>query len=177
MDDVIYTGQITDLNPIVAKIEWKTGNTLMILECLQTGWVDKDERNNLICFEHFNVEQNFNNFQEGRIFDPEKELAWSQFDNGQFQVIYSGAEADLPDLPELQSAEAEWECSEPVKYMLWGRSLKTEPVFLELQIPRLLAYPFSCEKDKTRIALKMIEYQDKNTCQTQHYRFLRLEEV
>ncbi len=174
MDDIIYTGKVTDLNPIVAKIEWKTGNTLMILECLQTGWVDKDERNNLICFEKFNIEQNFNTFQEGRIFDPEKELVWSQLDNEQFQVIYSGAGAELP---ELQSAEAEWECSEPVKYMLWGRSLKTEPVFLELQIPRLLGYPFSCEKDKTRVALKMIEYQDKNTCQTQHYRFLGLEEV
>ncbi len=173
MDDVIYTGQITDLNPLVSKITWESG-ALMILECFQNRWLDKEERENVIRFERFDSGQDFNFFQTGRIFDPEKELFWSWLDKKIFHAIYSGKKADLP---ELHTDEGKWERLEN-KYMLWGRKYKKKPVFLELQIPRLLRYPFSCREDKRqRLALKVIEYQDKLTCQTQHCRFLGLEEV
>ncbi len=172
MDDVIYTGKVKDLNSMIAKISWR--NALIISECFQNRWIDNDERKNAIRFEEFDGKQDFNTFRTGRVFDSEKELFWSWQETKEFRVIYSGTEADLPD---LQAAETDgWEKSEQ-KYMLWGRKHKTEPVFLELQIPRLLRYPFSCKKEKARLSLKLIEYRDDLTCQTQHYRFLGLEEV
>lgn len=175
MNDMIYTGKVTDLNQMIARISWPLKrNALMILECFQNRWIDKDERENAIRFEKFDEKQNFSAFQTGRIFDFEKELFWSWHETKEFHIIYSGATTDLP---ELQTAETDgWEKSEQ-KYMLWGRKHETEPVFLELQIPRLLRYPFSCKKEKTRLALKLIEYRDKLTCQIQHYRFLGLEEA
>lgn len=172
MDDVIYTGQTADMNILIPKIRWNSA--LMIPEQFQNKWLEKSERETLIRFEEFNAAEDFNAFQTGRIFDSEKELFWTWNDKDRFHVIYSGVKSDLP---ELQTDDTEdLEISEQ-KYMLWGRSHGTKLVFLELQIPRLLYYPFSCKKDKTRLALKVIEYWDKNTCRIGHYRFCGLEEA
>jgi len=172
MNDVIYTGQAADMNALVPKIRWNS--ELMILERFQNRWIEKNELETLIRFEEFKSAEDFNAFQTGRIFDSEKELFWTWNDNDRFHVIYSGVKADLPELQADDTKDLE---SFEQKYMLWGRRLETKPVFLELQIPRLFCYPVSCKKNKTRLALNVIEYRDKNTCQIQHYRFCGLEEI
>ncbi|GEM_PF-4151379 len=171
MNDVIYTGQTADINALIPKMTWNSA--MMILEQFQNKWLEKGEQEKAIRFEQFNSAEDFNAFQTGRIFDSEKELFWSWNDKDRFHVIYSGDEADLPGLQADDTKD--FETSEQ-KYMLWGKPYKTKQVFLELQIPRLLCYPFACKKDN-RPALKVIEYRDKNTCQIRHYRFCGLEEA
>ncbi len=172
MNDVIYICQTADITALIPKIKWNSA--LMILERFQNKWLEKDERENAIRFEKFNSGEDFNTSQTGRIFDSEKELFWLWNDKERFHVIYSGVKTDLPELQADDTKDLE---SFEQKYMLWGRRLETKPVFLELQIPRLFCYPVSCKKNKTRLALNVIEYRDKNTCQIQHYRFCGLEEI
>jgi len=176
MNDIIYTGQVADISPLIGEIGWLP-DTLMILERMPVQWMEPEERENGICFEVFDIGKDFNSWHRGRIFDLNKELVWSQSGGDGFQVVYTGADAELPD---LKKAVPDWEVSTET-YMLWGRSSGSEApdadVFLELQLPRILRYPVSCGRDKGRPVLKTIEYRDKTTGQIQHYRFHRLEEA
>lgn len=174
MDDVILSGKITDINQLIPKIQWKESEALMILERFQNQWLEPVERENIVRFEAFQSSENFNLFQTGRIFDSEKELLWKWNYPDHFHIIYSGVSADLPELqPESTS---HLEISEQ-KYLLWGRKHETQPVFLELQIPRLLRYPLECKTDKARLAIKVVEYRDQSTLSCHHYRYAGLEEA
>lgn len=176
MEDIICTGQVTDLAPVISEVEWLE-DALMILERVPTHWLSEDERENGILFRKFDVNQDFNSWQVGRIFDKEKELIWKWI-NMDCQIIYSGLALDLP---EFQLNNADLERTDPIDYFLWGENVTSKitkgqpPVFLELQIPRLLYYPVQCKKKKARPVLKIVEYRDKATGQIQHYRFQCLE--
>ena len=179
MDDVIYTGQVeaAGLLPLIKSIQWN--DALMMLERIPTEWLGKEESEKGICFESFDDTRDFKAWQSGRIFDAQKELCWFWLKNTLFHVIYAGVKINLPSLQQVQTEH--WECSKPVEYLLWGKSLKAkandeQPLFFELQIPRLLCYPISCKQEQSRLAIKVLEYRDKITGHIQHYRFVTLEE-
>jgi hypothetical protein len=144
-----------------------------------TRWLSEEESKNGICFICFDMTIAFNQWQAGRIFDSKKEFLWQMNNDGQFQVIYTGEEMDLPELNLINEDWQDFQTS----YLLWGRSLNSTElkslriqedttIFLELQLPRLLNYPVAVSQDKKhRLRLNIIEYKDKETGCIQHYRF------
>lgn len=172
MKDVVYTGQVLEITSLMGRIGWNKG-ALMILERVPMGWLNEEECERVIRFEIFDSEEDFDSCQEGRVFDSDKELVWSWGDEEGFRVVCTGADTALS---ELEKEEADW--SHSVKsYALWGRQSEAEPsVFLELQIPRILCYPVSFKGNRSRPALKVIEYRDKINGEIQHCRFQSLEE-
>lgn len=180
MNDCIYEGEVTDLLPLLTEIA--PNNAFMMLECIPTRWLDEKERQNGIKIEKFDAGINFNTWAIGRIFDDEQELTWMRNDAGKFLVSYT-AQKDLtfPDLRRINTEN--WELSETVRYSLWGTNWQPDEttknqntnIFLELQIPRILSYPVTCNKPDARVMLNVVIYRDHDTGHIQHYRFQKLE--
>ena len=183
MSEVIYYGVETDLNALISRVDW-SADTLMILEKVPAEWLDEEKRADGIRFKPFNAGERFTEWQVGWVFNARGELRWRAMENGRFQVVYIGTDIGLSG---LKSMEVNWESSEPVAYFLWGEKVtsdtlslleqKATNLFLELQVPRLLRYPISSNRDKRfRLKLNVVEYRDKNTKQIRLYRFHSVEE-
>lgn len=172
MDDMVKTGLTDDLSIFIKEIEKDfESETWMILERIPERWLSEEECENSICFTQYK-QSDFNSWHMGRIFHPDMEFRWER--NGQnFKVVYTGKPLSLTGLTPVNTEG--WEKMDPEPYYLWGKpfagSTKTpEPLYLELQIPRLLHYPILCE-DKQRPTLAVIEYHDKTSGEVVHYRF------
>lgn len=180
MNDVIYTGQVSDLTTLVHTI-FDQGPALMILEQTPNQVVEELPYQAGLKVEWLNDTISFESWPVGRVCDAEKELAWSrQEDTNVFQVVYSGLAIELPDTLHPVDGAAEWRKSDPQPYLLWGSSLPADNAevgggaFAEAQIPRLLHYPIGCQEEKTRIQAVVIRYDDPDG-EMQYYRFQTLE--
>jgi len=181
MKDVIYTGRVSDLTALVKAIAWRD-DALMMLERIPLRLTET-----IPCIEGLNVDRlnlsaAFEDWPIGRVYDADKELAWTQTEDGAiFHTIYSGAVVSLPKTLQPEQETAAWQQSDPQPYLLWGTSLTehhsntTLFPFAEAQIPRLLRYPVHCRQSHARLQVKVICYHDPATGGLQHYRFQTME--
>ena len=183
MTEQVCWGTTDRLLPIVQALECPEESLMMLERVPSTFWSD-DERQDGICLRKYDLNVNFEAWEQGRIFHNNFELRW-EYQGGIFVIVYTGVEKKLPvsHIKLLSEFEVRDE-----SYYLWGErmtadvlKLLDQPVkinfFLELQIPRLLHYPVSNRNEKSRVKLSMRHYLNSETGALEFYRFRHLEEV
>ncbi len=183
MEDVIYTGQVSEMMPLIKAISWAE-DALMIVEQIPDHQTETLPCQEGIGVGRLNKKTAFESWPVGRVCDADKELTWTRTeDAAAFRVVYSGAAIPLPDTLQQTEGVSAWNVSEPQPYILWGASLPPENPdadtfpFAEVQIPRILQYPIGCQERNTRLQVKIICYHDPKTGEMQHYRFQTMEPV
>lgn len=183
MAERFYWCVTNDVDSIVRSIELPE-DTLMMLERIPDRWLSEPEREVGICFHFYQADEEFNNWERGRVFNEKFELRWEK-QNGKFHVVYIGEKSELPNLSEDTSIKINQMESKDMAYYLWGKKLdnealrligrpETENLFAELQIPRLFDYPIEKGSDKEfRVKLVVRHYSVHSTLN--FYRFLKLE--
>lgn len=184
MTELICWGTTENLLPIVKKLDCPS-ESLMMLECVPITFLSDDERENGICLREYDASENFEAWEQGRIFHNDFELRWEKHDGG-FVVVYIGEPKPLP-MPHTKPL-SDFDV-QPDSYYLWGEKMtadtlkligqpETASLFLELQIPRLLCYPVSDNgNEKFRVKLSARHYLNSATGALEFYRFLHLEKV
>lgn len=158
--------------------------SLMMLERVPTSFLSDDERERGICLRKYDASENFEIWEQGRIFHDDFELRWEKQDSA-FSVVYIGELKKLSMLDTRPLSDFEIQDN---SYYLWGEKMtsdtlklicqsETESLFLELQIPRLLNYPVSKRNEKFRVKLSARHYLNSKTGALEFYRFQHLEEV
>ena len=164
-----------------------SSESLMMLERVPTSFLYDDERERGICLRKYDVSENFEIWEQGRIFYDDFELRWEKQDSV-FSVVYIGKSKKLSMLDARPLSDFETQCN---SYYLWGEKMtsdtlkligqsETENLFLELQIPRLLNYPVLERNEKSRVIrvkLSVRHYLNSKTGALEFYRFRHLEEV
>ncbi|MBC8181884.1 hypothetical protein H8E88_12260 [candidate division KSB1 bacterium] len=132
--DILTTEGTSYINP--AKFQY------MILERLDD-----------ICFDNFNVNEDFTRWEKGRLFGQHYELKWKQRSNGFHVVVMS--ETDIPDGFQLYQFESiEFWGNRSV--FLWGELQQPAGnTYYESVIPKILTYP----KHSHRLAITIQEYR------------------
>lgn len=173
MKDVVLAGKTTDIEPVIQEMMPAPDPfAAMIIEHIPNRWLNKNECEKSICFESFKMIR-FNQWQMGRIFDSVGEMRWKNNEKS-FDVVYTGPNQNISNLKPINTED--WERSKPVRYLLWGKRFTDDklkiknPTYMEIQIPRLLVYPFNV-MNKKRASIRVIEYRKKDTGQVIHYRF------
>ncbi len=183
MIENICWGTTENLLPIVQALDCPP-KSLMMLERVPSTFLSDDEREKGICLRQYDASENFEAWEQGRIFHDDFELRWEKQDST-FTVIYIGEPKELPMLATRALSDFEHQDD---SYYLWGEKMtedtleligqpETTNLFLELQIPRLLHYPVSSENNKSRIKLSARHYLNLETGALEFYRFRHLEEV
>lgn len=183
MTEQLCWGTAKNLRPIVSALTCPP-ESLMMLERVPSSFLSDDEREKGICLRVYDENENFEAWEQGRIFHDDFELRWEKRDSA-FSTVYIGAKKMLPmpNVKPLSGFEIQDE-----SYYLWGEKMtadtlklidqpKTANLFLELQIPRLLRYPVSNRNAKFRVKLSARHYLNLETGGLEFYRFRHLEEV
>lgn len=183
MTEQLCWGTAQTLRPIVSALNCPP-ESLMMLERVPSSFLSDDEREKGICLRVYDANENFEAWEQGRIFHDDFELRWEKQDSA-FSTVYIGAKKMLSMLhvKPLSGFEIQDE-----SYYLWGKKMtadtlklidqpKTANLFLELQIPRLLRYPVSNRNAKFRVKLSARHYLNLETGALEFYRFRHLEEV
>ncbi len=183
MTEQICWGKAESLLPIVKALNCPP-ESLMMLERVPSSFLSDDEREKGICLRVYDANENFEAWEQGRIFHNDFELRWEKQD-GAFSTVYIGAEKTLsmPNVKPLSGFEIQDD-----SYYLWGEKMtadtltliaqpETANLFLELQIPRLLSYPVSNRNARFRVKLSVQHYLNLETGELEFYRFRHLEEV
>jgi hypothetical protein len=185
VEEHIYLCRTEELNSIVQSLNCPP-ESLMMLVRVPTTFLQEAQRENGICLQKYDAGENFDAWEQGRIFHDDFELRWEK-ENGHFNVVYIGKEISLSIFTEEESVKLSEMQTEIVNYYLWGEKLtkdnlkligqpETANLFLELQIPRLLRYPVSNRNERFRVKLSVRHYLNSNTGALEFYRFLHLEE-
>lgn len=180
----ICWGTTQKLLPIVQSLDCPP-DSLMMLECVPSTFLSDNERAKGICLGRYDASENFEDWEQGRIFHDNFELRWEKQDSA-FVVVYIGEPKDLPMLDNNREL-SDFELHDH-DYYLWGEKVtadaleligqsETENLFLELQIPRFLHYPVTNRNNKSRVKLSVRHYQNAKTGNLEFYRFRHLEEV
>ena len=183
MTEQLCWGTTEELLEIVCTLTYPP-EALMMLERVPTTFLSDGERENSICLQKYNADENLEAWERGRIFHSDFELRWEKHNAG-FVIVYIGEPKTLT-LPHIKSL-SDFEFND-VSYYLWGEKMTadtlklidqpdTENLFLELQIPRLLSYPVSNQHEKLRVKLTTRHYLNSETGTLEFYRFRHLEEV
>ena len=183
MTEQIRWGMAADLLPIVRVLDCPP-ESLMMLERVPSTFLSDDEREKGICLRKYDVSENFEAWEQGRIFHDDFELRWEKQDSA-FAVVYIGEPKELPMLDTRALSDFD---PHDDNYYLWGERVtadtlesigqpETTDLFLELQIPRLLHYPVSSKNKKFRVKLSTRHYLNSETGALEFYRFRHLEEV
>ena len=183
MTEHICWGTTENLLPIVQALGCPPAS-LMMLERVPSSFLSDEEREKGICLRQYKASENFEVWEQGRIFHADFELRWEKQDSA-FAVVYIGEPKELPMLDTRPFSDYEIHDD---SYYLWGGKMtadtlesigqpKTADLFLELQIPRLLHYPVSERNEKFRVKLSARHYLNSETGALEFYRFRHLEEV
>ena len=97
MGQAIYWAKVEDIAQLIELITWPADNTLMILERVPARWLSQEEIKTGLRFETFKPGEMFNQWERGRIFNPDGELRWEKIDH-RFWAVYVGS--DQTTLPE-----------------------------------------------------------------------------
>lgn len=183
MTEQVCWGTTGELLPIVQALEWPD-ESLMVLERVPSTFLFDDERQAGICLRKYESSENFEAWEHGRIFHNNFELRWEK-QGDVFVIVYIGepTELSMPHTESLSRFDIQDET-----YYLWGERIsadnlkaigqpETTPLFLELQIPRLLSYPVSNQGGKSRVKVSARHYLNSETGVLEFYRFRHLEEV
>lgn len=183
MTEQIRWGTTENLLPIVRALDCPP-ESLMMLERVPSTFLSDDEREKGICLRQYDASENFEAWEQGRIFHDDFELRWEKQDST-FTIIYIGEPKELPmlDTKELSDFEPHDD-----NYYLWGEKMTTDTLqsigqpetanlFLELQIPRLLHYPVPNRNEKFRVKLSARHYLNAKTGALEFYRFRHLEDA
>ena len=178
MHDVILQGTIDDLRRLLSELDVST-RAWMLLE-RRDDWFQKEGQEKII-FATFSREVEAEKWDQGCIFDYDSQLRW-QRTNGEYRVTFSGTKPLISVLQAADLSLADCEAKE-VRYLLWGKKLDNpeeygirsdSPVFLELQIPRLLTYPVSAKANRVWLCVR--EYYSRQTGLLVHFRWFYLHE-
>lgn len=183
MTEHICWGTTENLFPIVQALACPP-TSLMMLERVPSTFLSDDEREKGICLRKYDISENFEAWEQGRIFHDDFELRWEKQDSA-FAVVYIGGTKELPMTNSRPLSNLE---TQDESYYLWGEKVtadtleligqpETTNLFLELQIPRLLHYPVSRKNKKFRVKLSARHYLNTETGSLEFYRFRHLEEV
>ena len=183
MAEHICWGTTENLFPIIRALACPP-TSLMMLERVPSTFFSDDEREKGICLREYDAGENFEDWEQGRIFHYDFELRWEKQDSA-FWVVYIGEQKVLPMLDKKPLSDCEIHDD---SYYLWGEKatadtlelisqLETTNLFLELQIPRLLHYPVSSKNNKSRVKLSVRHYLNSETGVLEFYHFRHLEEV
>lgn len=182
MSDAIYWARLQDLNPAIEALP-HSQDSLMILERLPVTWLDEATRQEGLRFDWLDLNENFNRWERGRIFNREGELRWEKA-GADFQTVYVGAETALTGFKRDETLRLESARIEQRVYHLWGQRLTPaqladigqppdEQLFIELIVPRLLRYPVA--QPAERVKLQTVEYFEPTTGERLYYRFQGVE--
>ena len=185
MTEHICWGTTEKLLPIVQSLDCPP-ESLMMLERAPSTFLSDEERKQGICLRQYDANENFEAWEQGRIFHENFEMRWEKQD-GAFHVVYIGEPKCLPLSDSKFKPLADSETQDD-SYYLWGEKMTTDTLnlinqpetanlFLELQIPRLLSYPASNRDEKFRVKLSVRHYLNATTGALEFYRFRCLEEV
>ena len=183
MTEQICWGAIEELCPIVQALDCLT-EALVMLERVPSTFLSDDEQDEGICLRKYDAGENFEAWEQGRIFHNNFELRWEKHD-GVFIAVYIGKLKALP-MPHVKPL-SDFEVQDD-SYYLWGKKItvdtlklinqsETANLFLELQIPRLLCYPVSNRNERFHVKLSARHYMNPETGALEFYRFRQLEEV
>lgn len=154
--------KVDQLGPLIRSVAWGTTAAYMWLERVPAGLVDESMRSSGVRLTRLNLDEPFEQWQVGRVFDRTRELRWQHM-NGQFHVVWCG---DHP--PEGFTLLAHGGVSVTDQpYYLWGRrvrpetaselGLRVEPgesIYMQLQIPRALHYPLPGNKEYAQFVVR-----------------------
>ena len=183
MTEQICWGTAENVRPIVNTLDCPS-ESLMMLERIPNAFLSDDEQKNGICLQVYNVSENLEAWERGRIFHNNFELRWEKQDCV-FVIVYIGEPTELPMLHTESLSEFE---PQDETYYLWGERMSADTfkaidqpeatnLFLELQIPRLLLYPVKSRGGKLRVKISARHYLNSETSHLEFCRFLHLEEV
>jgi|Deesub1362A_J573_1020465.scaffolds.fasta_scaffold00513_9 hypothetical protein len=183
MGEAIYQVDLRSLKQVIPVLP-VTEDTLMLLQRVPGNWLSEEERAEGVRLERFDSATNFDQWEQGRIFNAEFELRWEQVD-GTFHAVYCGDKKEPPGFAEVKEIDLAALTTKQRSYFLWGERVKEEDlpvigqspgtlVFLEFQVPRLLHYPVSPQAKRAK--LKVLEYRDA-TGALVYYRFCGVERV
>lgn len=187
MNEVIYLGTVSTVSPVVQAFP-VDDDTLMILEKLPVNWIDEKDRtppDSGLVFKTFDVQEDFETWGQGRIFNPTAELRWEKNGVG-FHVVYIGPPGALPGLTVDDTIKPEETDRIEAGYYLWGQRMSkgqledigwdptATDIFVELKTPRLLHYPAQVRAG-SRLKLQVTEYYDRQTGQLMLYRLKGVE--
>jgi hypothetical protein len=179
-----YAGPIEHISDLIAACQFLE-NSLFLAERLpQQTVISKQERQDLLCFRHFDPNIPFDIYTSGRIFNEDFELRWEKSDDKTAQSVYAvyvGKEQSLPLLKPVRDVRRN---ELPRYYYLFGTRLEKEELeqigepaaegdFAEVRIPRLLRYP-PLDGAK-RVRLGVYEYLKEGTGEVLLFRFSSLE--
>ena len=103
--------------------------TLMVLERVPDVWLTESEREDGLCFESYNAEMNFNQWERGRLFGKEFELRWEK-EGGVCQGVYCGAPVNLPGFTREEIVQPETLTLHLCTYDLWGSRVRSKDLEL-----------------------------------------------
>jgi len=196
MEEMLRAGPVNDITELITACKFSP-EALFLAEILpQHVIVSAKERQDLLRFAYFDAKIPFAKYTSGRIFHQDFELRW-QKNGGKTQVVYLGAERDLPWLEPSYSPSRDPSRSKPEinlnsfhrrHYYLFGERLRSgdldrigvsaeerDLAFAEVRIPRLLLYP--APQNARRIRLAVREYLDEETGEVKLFRFESLKEA
>ncbi len=186
MTEVIQWARLETLNTTIDVLK-PQATCYVYLERVPDRWLTDEEQQKGLRLEKFTPEQDFNEWERGRIFCEIFELRWEKLD-GAFQIVYVGAPKELPGFTLSDELDLGDKRVEERSYMLWGNRVPNiqmetvgaeeregQPAFLEFQMPRLLYYPVSDQAQRVRLRVR--EYVDPGNGARCYYRFLGLEEI
>lgn len=184
MREHIYLGQAEDIGHFLEGLAPFPPDAFLLLEKVPDRWLGEGERETGIQLTRCGAGLEPGAYQKGRIFSPRGELRW-EYRRGKYHLVYAGQEGTAPG--GLQGAGVSWETSGPEGYYLWGKLIREEdlaamglgggpPLYLELIIPRVLAYPVNGEGG-ARCKVQALLYHEPGNSSPCYFRFYDLEEV
>lgn len=188
MSEHVGWGATEKLSDVVEKLDCLQ-ESLMMLERTPGVFLPEDARENGIRLRKYDVDENVEDWERGRIFHENFELRWEKQD-GTFSIVYiGGPKCSLPSGINTESL-ADFDTQDD-GYYLWGEKVTADTLellgrsgdeetansFLEPQIPRLLSYPVSNRNEKFRVKISVRHYLNRDTGALEFYRFRGLEEA
>ena len=155
MSEVAAFGTTADVSGLLAAVAPETA--YILLEEIPSRWLSPEDQAQALRFERYSGRPYDVGRTRGWVFSPNYELRWEAHGD-QFQVRYVG---DEPVPPGLQLYAADLSHPRDLHCGLWGASRETDagkPTFVDLRIPRLLAYPVRL--GVCRVFLVVREYAD-----------------
>ena len=180
MNEQIGWMTVSSVRHTVSGITW-TSPTYMYLERVSQEWHDGQNDKRGIFLDFYQEDTLLDNWQRGCIFNAEQELKWSWQGDG-FHAVCCGLH-----LPEgFNEIRLDAPVVQERTYFLWGTPIQKGArdtlglqksqgtYYVELQIPRIMHYPFQGQGEQGRMKVQIREYYE-STGQLAYYRWIGLE--
>lgn len=184
IEDTLYSSDsIENIASLIAECKFPQ-DAYVLVEMLPQHIVDRQERQNLLCFAQLSDGVDLARYTSGRVFDQHAEIRWEKNAEGKYLVVYLGAKRDIRGLKKNEKDQQELDrlerANESKNYYLFGEYLDTEKLknmgiepeegyYAEVRIPRLLRYP--APAGARRVQLEVREYLDRDTNEVKSFRF------